>query len=129
MRHVLLSACLLRRLGWGVNMAHLPTGMHEEFPPTLTDLSFRDRHWYQGNFQRLRLLRGSGFHWVNRLQLLMCASAYLTSPLWLILVLFGVLQPLGLFGDNPALHPSGWPLTLTIEIGRASCRERVCQSV
>src|SRR3546814_1038489 len=44
----------------------------------------------------------------------MGASAYLTSPLWLILVLFGVLQPLGLFGDNPALHPSGWPLTLTI---------------
>src|SRR3546814_5767151 len=103
-------------------MANLPTGSHEEFPPTLTDLAVRDRRWCPGNLQHLRLLRGSGFHWVNRLQLLMGASAYLTSPLWLILVLFGVLQPLGLFGDNPALHPSGWPLTLTIVLDRKSTR-------
>src|SRR3546814_742544 len=114
MSHDMVEAALLRRRGWGVHMANLPTGSHEEFPPTLTDLAVRDRRWCQGNLQHLRLLRGSGFHWVNRLQQLMGASAYMTSPLWLILVLFGVLQPLGLFVDNPALHPSGWPLTLPI---------------
>src|SRR3546814_9741295 len=82
----MVEAALLRRRGLGVHMANLPTGSHEEFPPTLTDLAVRDRRWCQGNLQHLRLLRGSGFHWVNRLQLLM-------------------------------------------EIGRASCRERVCEYV
>src|SRR3546814_19675464 len=82
MSHDMVEAALLRRRGWGVHMANLPTGSHEEFPPTLTDLAVRDRRWCQGNLQHLRLLRGSGFHWVNRLQLLMGASAYLTSPLW-----------------------------------------------
>src|SRR3546814_5229915 len=31
-----------RRRGWGVHMANLPTGSHEEFPPTLTDLAVRE---------------------------------------------------------------------------------------
>src|SRR3546814_17816508 len=66
MSHDMVEAALLRRRGWGVHMANLPTGSHEEFPPTLTDLAVRDRRWCQGNLQHLRLLRGSGFHWVNR---------------------------------------------------------------
>src|SRR3546814_12646658 len=79
MSHDMVEAALLRRRGWGVHMANLPTGSHEEFPPTLTDLAVRYRRWCQGHFQHLRLLRGSGFPRVNRLQLFMGASAYLTS--------------------------------------------------
>src|SRR3546814_616977 len=43
MSHDMVEAALLRRRGWGVHMANLPTGSHEEFPPTLTDLAVRDR--------------------------------------------------------------------------------------
>src|SRR3546814_5190434 len=45
MSHDMVEAALLRRRGWGVHMANLPTGSHEEFPPTLTDLAVRDRRW------------------------------------------------------------------------------------
>lgn len=112
MSHDMVEAALLRRRGWAVHMVSLPEGSHEEFPPTLSDLAVRDRRWCQGNLQHLRLLRGAGLHWVNRLQLLMGASAYLTSPLWLILIALSLLEPLGLVG-GPALRLSGWPLILT----------------
>src|SRR3546814_12829759 len=38
MSHDMVEAALLRRRGWGVHMANLPTGSHEEFPPTLTEI-------------------------------------------------------------------------------------------
>ena len=47
----------------------------------------RDRRWAQGNIQHLKLLGSDGFHPVNRLQLAIGASAYMTSPAWLVLIL------------------------------------------
>jgi len=65
---------------------------YEEFPPTLIDMAVRDRRWAQGNIQHLQLLNSDGFHWVNRLQLLIGASAYMTSPAWLVLILTTIAQ-------------------------------------
>jgi membrane glycosyltransferase len=92
MSHDMVEAALLRRRGWRTRMMMLSTGSYEECPPSLIDHSVRDRRWCQGNLQHLRLLDAAGLHWISRLQLLMGASAYLTSPLWLFLLAVGLLQ-------------------------------------
>lgn len=113
MSHDIVEAALLRRRGWAVHMVELPEGSHEEFPPTLTDFAIRDRRWCQGNLQHLRLLNGAGLHWVSRFQMLMGASAYLASPLWMVLMMATLLHPL-MFADSPlGSPPSSWLVALT----------------
>lgn len=85
MSHDMVEAALLRRRGWAVNMVMID-GSFEEFPPSLTDLAIRDRRWCQGNLQHIPLIFATGFHLVNRFHLLIGASAYITSPLWLCLI-------------------------------------------
>jgi membrane glycosyltransferase len=85
MSHDMVEAALLRRRGWAVHMVMIG-GSYEEYPPTMIDHAIRDRRWAQGNIQHIRLLGSAGFHWVSRLQLLVGASAYITSPLWLLLI-------------------------------------------
>lgn len=84
--HDMLESALLRRRGWAVHMVMIG-GSYEEFPPTVVDMAIRDRRWMQGNLQHLQLLGASGLHWTSRLHLLIGASAYLTSPGWLLLIL------------------------------------------
>jgi len=84
--HDMVESALLRRRGWAVHMVMIG-GSYEEFPPTIVDLAIRDRRWMQGNLQHLRLLDAAGLHWTSRLHLLIGASAYLTSPAWLLLIL------------------------------------------
>ena len=111
MSHDMVEAALLRRRGWAVQMVTLPGGSYEEFPPTLADHAVRDRRWCQGNLQHLRLLGVDGLHWVNRLQLLMGASSYITSPLWLALLLVGLAQQVA--GTNVAAVVPAWLLAAT----------------
>ncbi|MET4595588.1 MULTISPECIES: glucans biosynthesis glucosyltransferase MdoH [unclassified Sphingomonas] len=91
MSHDMVEAALLRRRGWAVHLIMIDDS-YEEFPPTLIDMAVRDRRWAQGNIQHLQLLNSDGFHWVNRLQLLIGASAYMTSPAWLVLILTTIAQ-------------------------------------
>ncbi|MFT3977655.1 MAG: glucans biosynthesis glucosyltransferase MdoH [Sphingomonas bacterium] len=98
--HDMVEAALLRRRGWAVHMVMID-GSYEEFPPTIIDHAVRDRRWAQGNLQHLRLLDSAGFHWTSRLHLLIGASAYLTSPAWLLLILAEIAQTL--LGHRDAL--------------------------
>jgi membrane glycosyltransferase len=91
--HDMVEAALLRRRGWAVHMVMID-GSYEEFPPTIIDHAIRDRRWAQGNLQHLRLLDATGFHWASRLHLLIGASAYLTAPAWLLLILVQIAQAL-----------------------------------
>ncbi len=93
MSHDMVEAALLRRRGWAVHMIMIDDS-HEEYPPTLIDQAVRDRRWAQGNIQHLRLLDSAGFHWISRLQLLIGASAYITSPAWLVLIATTIAQAL-----------------------------------
>lgn len=114
MSHDMVEAALLRRRGWATHMVSLPAGSYEEFPPTLLDHAVRDRRWCQGNLQHLRLIAAPGFHWISRLQLLMGASAYLTSPLWLMLLVAGLIEPFRAGLMSWAIMPSGWLLAMTL---------------
>ncbi|MEH3099624.1 glucans biosynthesis glucosyltransferase MdoH [Sphingomonas adhaesiva] len=115
MSHDVLEAALLRRRGWRVHMV-MADDTFEEYPPTLIDAAVRDRRWAQGNLQHLGLLHASGFHWINRLQLLLGAAGYLASPLWLLLIAVSV--ALAVRGDEGLLaaDASGTVLGVTLAL-------------
>ncbi len=114
MSHDMYEAGLLRRRGWACHMVAMQDGTYEEYPPTFVEHAARDRRWCQGNLQHLRLLDTAGLHWVSRLQLLMGASAYLTSPLWLMLLAASAIVAVHSQGEIQIIAPSGWLLGLTL---------------
>ncbi|HWU03187.1 MAG TPA: glucans biosynthesis glucosyltransferase MdoH, partial [Novosphingobium sp.] len=87
--HDMVESALLRRRGWAVHMIMIG-GSYEEFPPSIVDYAIRDRRWMQGNLQHLRLLGASGLSAASRLHLFLGASAYLTSPGWLLLLITSI---------------------------------------
>ena len=105
--HDFIEAALLRRGGWAVHMAPTLGGSYEETPPSLADFAARDRRWCQGNLQHLALLPTRGFHWVSRLHLLTGIGSYLTAPLWLIFLVFGILVSLQAQFVRPEYFPKG----------------------
>ena len=90
MSHDFVEAALMRRAGYAVYMLPTLGGSYEESPPSLIDLSTRDRRWCQGNLQHIRVLLGRGFHWATRQHFLTGIFGYLTSPLWLLQLLVGI---------------------------------------
>jgi membrane glycosyltransferase len=87
--HDFIEAAFLRRCGWKVRMAPDLEGSWEEGPPSLLDIAVRDRRWAQGNLQHSKLLRARGLSWTSRKHLLIGIMGYLSSPLWLLLILVG----------------------------------------
>ncbi|XAO71052.1 MAG: glucans biosynthesis glucosyltransferase MdoH [Acetobacteraceae bacterium] len=113
--HDFIEAALMRRGGWAIHMVPGLFGSYEESPPSLTDVAIRDRRWCQGNLQHGRILRAKGLHWVSRMHLLIGIGSYITAPLWLLFLLFGILISLQshfyrpeYFGDTKMLYPH-WP--------------------
>ncbi len=94
MSHDFVEAALVRRAGWAVRLLPTTTGSYEESPPSLVDLATRDRRWCQGNLQHVALLRARGLRPISRLHLLIGIFGYLTSPLWLLFLLIGLLASL-----------------------------------
>jgi membrane glycosyltransferase len=114
--HDFVEAALLRRAGWDVWLLPRLGGSYEATPPNLIDHLKRDQRWCQGNLQHIRLLFARGFRLQSRLHLAFGAMSYLSSPLWLILiVLFSAdavrLQsaaPVTFIGPYPILS---WPVS------------------
>ncbi|KAF2989457.1 glucans biosynthesis glucosyltransferase MdoH [Methylocystis sp. MJC1] len=90
MSHDFVEAALIRRAGYAVYMLPRLGGSYEESPPSLIDLSTRDRRWCQGNLQHSRVLFGRGLCWASRQHFLTGIFGYLTSPLWLLQLLVGI---------------------------------------
>ena len=86
MSHDFVEAALLRRAGWDVWMAPDIGGSYEEPPPTLMDYLIRDRRWCQGNLQHLRVIFAQGLTLPSRMHMAMGVMSYLSSPLWLLLL-------------------------------------------
>ena len=113
--HDFVEAALVRRGGWAVRMADDLAGSYEHAPPNLIELASRDRRWCQGNLQHSRLLGTRGLHPLSRLHLFMGIMSYLSSPLWLLFLLAGMvlalhayLVPPDYFLDRWSLFPD-WP--------------------
>lgn len=113
MSHDMIEAALLRRNGWSCHIV-MADDSFEEFPPSFPDLAVRDRRWCQGNIQHVPLLKNIvGLHPVSRFQLLVGASAYATSPLWLAMILLIMVGGLAGAWNTVAMLPSGSLLALT----------------
>lgn len=113
--HDFVEAALIRRGGWAVHMVPWLEGSYEEGPPSLTDLAVRDRRWCQGNLQHAAVLPARGLHPVSRLHLLTGIGSYITAPLWLIMLIAGLLTalqarfvPPDYFPTEFSLYPT-WP--------------------
>lgn len=89
MSHDFVEAALMRRAGWRVRMASDLDGSWEEGPPSLVDVAIRDRRWAQGNLQHLKIIGAAGLAGTSRLHLAIGIMSYLSSPLWLFLILVG----------------------------------------
>jgi membrane glycosyltransferase len=87
--HDFVEAALMRRAGWKVRMADGTGGSYEESPPSLIDLAIRDRRWAQGNLQHAKVLGAAGLRWHSRMHFAFGIMSYLSSPLWLLLLLTG----------------------------------------
>ncbi len=108
--HDFVEAALMRRAGWAIRMAPALGGSYEECPPSLLDFAARDRRWCQGNLQHAAVLASRGLHWVSRLHLLTGIGSYLTAPLWLLFLLFGILISLQAHFVRPEYFPKGFSL-------------------
>lgn len=87
--HDFIEAAFIRRAGWKVCVAADLPGSWEEGPPSLTDMAVRDRRWAQGNLQHIKLIGSAGLSWTSRLHIGVGIMSYLSSPLWLMLILIG----------------------------------------
>jgi membrane glycosyltransferase len=87
--HDFVEAALMRRSGWKVQMAHDLHGSWEESPPSLLDVAIRDRRWAQGNLQHMKVIGASGLHSTSRLHIAIGIMSYLSSPLWMLLLIVG----------------------------------------
>lgn len=88
--HDFVEAALMRRAGWSVYMLPDLIGSYEESPPSLIDVSVRDRRWCQGNLQHSRIITAKGLVWPTRQHFATGIMGYLASPFWLMQLLVGI---------------------------------------
>jgi membrane glycosyltransferase len=88
--HDFVEAALIRRAGWTVYMLPDLGGSYEESPPSLIDLSVRDRRWCQGNLQHSRVIGARGLKLASRQHFATGIASYLASPLWLLQLVVGI---------------------------------------
>jgi membrane glycosyltransferase len=88
--HDFVEAAFIRRAGYAVYMLPDLGGSFEESPPSLIDLSARDRRWCQGNLQHLQILPAAGLHWASRQHFFTGIMGYLTSPSWMLQLIVGI---------------------------------------
>jgi len=88
--HDFVEAAFLLRAGWTVYMLPDAEGSYEESPPTLIDLTIRDRRWCQGNLQHSRVIGAKGLKLASRQHFATGIMSYLASPFWLAQLLVGI---------------------------------------
>lgn len=117
--HDFVEAALLRRAGWDVFLLPDLEGSYEEVPCNIIDYAKRDRRWVQGNIQHLGLLDTKGLHPISRMHFLLGALAYITSLIWLLMLVLStadaVVRAINsnvYFTEVYQLYPN-WPIAKT----------------
>lgn len=91
MSHDFVEAALMRKAGYSVRLLITNDGSYEEGPPTLIDTLKRDRRWCLGNMQHFWLLFAKGWHPMSRINFFHGIMSYISSPLWLLFLIFGTI--------------------------------------
>lgn len=108
--HDFVEAALLRRAGWGVHLVADLDGSYEEPPPTLIDHLVRDRRWCQGNLQHLQLIFGQNFKSESRGHFINGVMSYLSSPLWLAMLVVSVFVVVNQPEIAPVIYVGRYPM-------------------
>ena len=112
--HDTVEAALMRRAGFDVWLAYDLEQSFEEYPPRLIAAVNRDRRWCFGNLQHAWVVATPGIPNASRIHLLNGIMAYLSSPLWMLFLVWSVLLPLT--GDEViAIVGNGTPLAIRME--------------
>jgi membrane glycosyltransferase len=85
--HDFVEAAFMRRAGYEVRQLPELMGSWEEVPANILDYAARDRRWTQGNLQHTRVMGFPGLHPISRVHLLTGIVSYVSSPMWLALLL------------------------------------------
>jgi membrane glycosyltransferase len=85
--HDIVEAGFMRRAGYKVWLVPDITGSWEEVPSNVIDYAARDRRWAQGNLQHVGVMPMRGLHWLSRTHLLTGILSYVSSPLWLLVLI------------------------------------------
>ncbi|MFN3526035.1 MAG: glucans biosynthesis glucosyltransferase MdoH [Paracoccus sp. (in: a-proteobacteria)] len=108
--HDFVEAAALCRAGWKVRLDHDLRGSYEGCPPTLLDMAARERRWAQGNLQHLRLLTMRGMRGVSRAHFIIGVMSFLMSPIWLALILVGLVLSATVLLSTPEYFPNAYQL-------------------
>ena len=117
--HDFVEAAMLRRAGWDVFLLADLEGSYEEVPCNIIDYATRDRRWVQGNIQHLGIVDSQDLHPINRMHFLLGAIAYITSLIWLMMLVLStadaVVRAINsnvYFTELYQLYPN-WPIAKT----------------
>ncbi len=108
--HDFVEAALLRRAGWKVRLDWDLRASYEGCPPTLLDMSVRERRWAQGNLQHLRVIGARGFTGISRVHFLIGILSFLISPVWLALIITGMILTAKVILSSPVYFPNTYQM-------------------
>lgn len=115
--HDFVEAALLASAGWGIYMVPALEGSYEQIPPTPVEYLQRDKRWSQGNLQHLKLVLEPELTISSRTFFLLGAFAYVSSPLWLLLLALSTIDTVvekliehNYFPQEHQLFPT-WPIS------------------
>lgn len=108
--HDFVEAAALCRAGWKVRLDHDLRGSFEGCPPTLLDMAARERRWAQGNLQHSRLFGMKGARAISRVHFAIGIMGFLMSPIWLALILVGLVLSATVLLSTPEYFPNAYQL-------------------
>jgi membrane glycosyltransferase len=120
--HDFVEGALIRSGGYKVWFVPELPGSYEEMPANIIDYAKRDRRWCEGNIQHSRLLGLSILKPMGRLHLSMGFFSYLTSPLWLLLLILSSVDAMQRAIIGPVYFKPGfnlfpdWPVATDFQI-------------
>ncbi|MAN55903.1 MAG: glucans biosynthesis glucosyltransferase MdoH [Paracoccus sp.] len=108
--HDFVEAAALCRAGWKVRLDHDLRGSYEGCPPTLLDMAARERRWAQGNLQHARLFGIKGARAISLVHFAIGILGFLMSPIWLALLLVGLVLSATVLLSTPEYFPNAYQL-------------------
>jgi membrane glycosyltransferase len=120
--HDFVEAAFLRRAGYEVRVLPRLMGSWEEVPANVLDYAGRDRRWTQGNMQHARVFFFPGIRPLSRVHMLTGIVSYVSSPMWLALLLLSSVLSAIEAGKRPQYFLPGlhslpnWPVVRSGEI-------------